>query len=501
MGKKLILSEAQLKNITKTLLMEDVGLKKVSKPYTISPDKVLVVKRYLDNSFKKGSYENIGADGFPKKERIVAMLASNGDILKNMYLEQVKDLLVDKFQKMFTDEEERDLFMARVLDDWFNDKISPFGILPINHLNESISDDFIADYEDNINDGIFNILSECAKISGAGKLNESAKEFTTSNIGAEAKKVNTNPTDGQKQAGNYKKGHIVVRGMKITIEQPKGSYRKGKDANGREWKQLMHNHYGYFTRTKGKDGDEVDVFLGPRLKSFTTVFVIDQNNGSREFDESKVMLGFDSEDKAKDAYLSNYKKGWNRIRKITGVPLKIFKEWLYRGRKQRQPFGDYVTIKQKKLNENKKDTLDVPFNVGGHPSVDFSQYIEHSMRDNKLKNLENEPAFDGWKRVSHFGKMNLANAETGKLLTDKWFDWISYMVYGTAIVRADDKRYNWIREDGTLVSPEWFDDVSEFGEDGKAFAKNGNIYYIVYGDGKVEKCSIMPPDKRAERLR
>lgn len=316
MAKKIILSEAQLKDITKALLMEDLGLKKVSKPYTISPDKVLIIKRYLDGSFKKGSYENIGADGFPKKERIVAMLSSNGEVLKNMYLEQVKDLLVDKFQKMFTDDDERDSFMARVLDDWFDDKISPFGILAVNHLNES------------------------------------EKNFTTSNIGAEVKKTNTNPSEGQKQAGNYKKGHVIVRGMKITIENPKGSYRKGKDGNGKEWKQLMHNHYGYFTRTKGKDGDAVDVFLGPRLKGFSTVFVIDQNNGSREFDESKVMLGFDSEEKAKNAYLSNYEKGWDRIRKITGVPLDIFKEWLYRGRKQRQPFGDYVAIKRGKLNED-----------------------------------------------------------------------------------------------------------------------------------------------------
>lgn len=444
MAKKIILSEAQLKDITKALLMEDLGLKKVSKPYTISPDKVLIIKRYLDGSFKKGSYENIGADGFPKKERIVAMLSSNGEVLKNMYLEQVKDLLVDKFQKMFTDDDERDSFMVRVLDDWFDDKISPFGILAVNHLNES------------------------------------EKNFTTSNIGAEVKKTNTNPSEGQKQAGNYKKGHVIVRGMKITIENPKGSYRKGKDGNGKEWKQLMHNHYGYFTRTKGKDGDAVDVFLGPRLKGFSTVFVIDQNNGSREFDESKVMLGFDSEEKAKNAYLSNYKKGWNRIRKITGVPLDIFKEWLYRGRKQRQPFGDYVAIKRGKLNEDSA-----------------AKYIQQSMQDLALRNIDKEPAFENWKRVKHLGKMNLVNVETGKLLTDKWFNWIGHMIYGAAIVCSDDMRYNWIREGGALVSPEWYDDVSEFGEDGKAFGKTGDTYYTIYINGEANAEKTCPEDKRA----
>ena len=179
------------------------------------------------------------------------------------------------------------------------------------------------------------------------------KEMTAEEITAEAAETNTEPTEKQKEAGNYKKGHVYVKGMKISIEQPKGSIRKGTDGKGKEWKTKMSNHYGYFSRTVGKDGDHVDVFLGPDIDEFDKVFVVDQKvNG--KFDESKVMLGFKDIESAKQAYLSNYSKDWKGFWKITGVPLEIFKVWLYRGRKQRQPFYQYVLIRKNRLAKKKK---------------------------------------------------------------------------------------------------------------------------------------------------
>ena len=113
----------------------------------------------------------------------------------------------------------------------------------------------------------------------------------------------------------------------------------------------MKNHYGYFKKTSGngKDGDAVDVFIGPNPEEAVTVYVVDQNNKSGEFDESKVMLGFKSITDAKEAYLSNYSKDWEGFRDITGVGILTFKRWLYRKHKQRKPFADYVMIKNKKL--------------------------------------------------------------------------------------------------------------------------------------------------------
>ena len=162
------------------------------------------------------------------------------------------------------------------------------------------------------------------------------------NIDKEIKDVNTNPTEKQKEAGNYKKAHITVKGMKISIENPKGSKRYYGDGKY----NVMKNHYGYFQSTMGKDGDEIDVFLGPDVDDFEDVYCIDQNTKDGKFDETKVMLGFNSKKEAKEAYLANYSKDWKGFRGITQTSLETFKNWLYRGRKQRQPFADYVMIKE-----------------------------------------------------------------------------------------------------------------------------------------------------------
>ena len=162
----------------------------------------------------------------------------------------------------------------------------------------------------------------------------------------ERKKINTNPSEKQKESGNYTKGHININGFEITIENPKGSYRKGVDSNGKEWKIKMNNDYGYFLKSIGYDGDHIDVFLGNDFDS-KKIFVVDQKiNG--KFDESKVMLGFKTSNEAKKAYLSNYEKNWKGFHKITEVDEETFKTWLYDGKKQRKAFSEY---KDMKLNE------------------------------------------------------------------------------------------------------------------------------------------------------
>jgi len=178
-------------------------------------------------------------------------------------------------------------------------------------------------------------------------------EITKREIDYRCKDVNLHPTDAQKEASNYKMAHISVKGMRISIENPKGSkrYYGDVDANGNRKYNVMQNHYGYFNITKGKDGDAVDVFIGPHIDDFEHVYAVDQNDKDGNFDETKVMLGFVSPEEAKVAYLSNYEPGWNGLRAVTGVDLNLFKKWLYRGRKQRIPFSDYAEIQKKKLNE------------------------------------------------------------------------------------------------------------------------------------------------------
>lgn len=313
--KKLIINESQEQELIRILKEEAYQMpvdKKMNKPFCVNPDNVLIVKKFLDKTFTPHDYEKIGPDGMPCKIKIVSMNASTGEPLKYMYQDQLHDLLIDHFQNMFSNIEERSLFLKQVMKDWLNGKIGVHGTLSVNRLNESIS---------------------------------------SAEVTAEANKTDTNPTEAKKEAGNYKMGHISVKGMKISIENPKGSYRSGKDKNGKEWKTLMHNHYGYFNVTKGKDGDAVDVFIGPNIEHFENVYCVDQNTTNGEFDETKVMLGFDSAKEAKEAYLSNYSSDWKGFRCVTGVNLRVFKKWLYRGRKQRQPFADYVMIQDKKVKK------------------------------------------------------------------------------------------------------------------------------------------------------
>ena len=110
------------------------GLPEKAGPYVVNPEKVLLVKKYLDSTFKKGQIENIGADGFPAKVRIAGMMSSNGDILMNIGETQLEDLLIEKFKNMFIDKVERQKFLHQVMDDWFNDKIGMFGNVSVNIL-------------------------------------------------------------------------------------------------------------------------------------------------------------------------------------------------------------------------------------------------------------------------------------------------------------------------------------------------------------------------------
>ena len=169
--------------------------------------------------------------------------------------------------------------------------------------------------------------------------------LTTGNaIAAAEAEVDTNPTEGQKEAGNYKKGHLKLDGYDITIEQPKGSIRRGTDDNGKQWEQEMHNTYGYIRGTEGVDGDHIDVFLSDDPTS-GDVFVVDQVDQMGIFDEHKVMYGFPDIESAKAAYLSNYEEGWQGCGAITPVSKEEFKKWIESSHRKTKPFSEYASVK------------------------------------------------------------------------------------------------------------------------------------------------------------
>jgi hypothetical protein len=150
-----------------------------------------------------------------------------------------------------------------------------------------------------------------------------------------------NPTDAQKESGNYRKGKLSWNGLQIAIENPKGGTRSGVDKGGKRWEVRLPAAYGYFLGTEGKDGDHVDTYVGSDHGS-QKVFVIDQvDAGSGRFDEHKVMLAYGS----KAAALADYEKAFSdgkakdRIGAVTTMAVDDFKTWLRNGN-TKKPLGD-----------------------------------------------------------------------------------------------------------------------------------------------------------------
>lgn len=150
-------------------------------------------------------------------------------------------------------------------------------------------------------------------------------------IEAARAEVAPEPTEAQKEAGNYKKGHLKLQGLDIALENPKGSTRSGTDQDGRAWQSTMAHDYGYIKRTLGADGDHVDVFIGDKPDS-ETVYVVDQvDPKTGKFDEHKVMMGFSDEQAAREGYLGNYEAGWKGLGAIKAMPVESFKRWVKEG--------------------------------------------------------------------------------------------------------------------------------------------------------------------------
>jgi hypothetical protein len=172
----------------------------------------------------------------------------------------------------------------------------------------------------------------------------------------------TEPTEAQKKAGNYKKGHLSFGGYDYTVETPKGVTRSGKDEHGKPWSVTMHDTYGYILGKIGVDGDHIDMFIkdSADLDTFDgNVYVVDQvNPETGEFDEHKVMYGYPSEEAATEAYLANYSKGWKGLGKVTDVPKATFDKWLESSDRKTKPFADYAMV-QKEQAKFDRDVKEV----------------------------------------------------------------------------------------------------------------------------------------------
>ena len=237
----------------------------------------------------------------------------------------------------------------------------------------------------------------------------------------EEAKVDTNPTDAQKEADNYKKGHIKIDGLDITIEQPKGSIRRGTDANGKQWESEMHNTYGYIRGTESVDGDHIDIFLSDNPTE-GKVFVVDQvNQRTGDFDEHKVMYGFPDMESAKRAYLSNYEEGWQGLGSITEVKKEDFKKWIDSSKRKTKPFAEYTSVKTQDDVQTKKPTEENAAPANTETNENYAHNSEDIMHEQK--NVQLQQAINAYENATKFYYQQLKEGKLDKVFESKqWKD-------------------------------------------------------------------------------
>lgn len=308
-----------------------------------------------------GHGKQIRSAGFPSVEEFVEEVAKNYvDIREGAKIGNTQTYLLE-----MTDDHNNTLFVQLSKDGTYWN-VNSAGIFNVKYsrrkpkvysvpaLGEDINTD-TSEVDSDHSEGVAAPAGNSSK-TFASKVSESSEtkqEKAEKSISAKVKEasadVNTEPTEAQKEAGNYKKGHVQVGTFDITIEQPEGSIRRGTDADGKQWESKMHNTYGYFRGTEGVDGDHIDVFLSNDIDGWNgrKVFVVDQYNPDGTFDEHKVMLGFNDADEAKGDYLANYEKGWENGRRIdvSAVNLEDFEKWIASSHRKTKPFSEYKSVK------------------------------------------------------------------------------------------------------------------------------------------------------------
>jgi hypothetical protein len=184
-------------------------------------------------------------------------------------------------------------------------------------------------------------------------------ESKAEDIEKEAAKAEAPASKEQAEAGNYKKGHITLQGLEITIENAKGSTRSGTNKNGTPWKVTMPAHYGYIKGTQGKDKDHLDVYIGEQPNSLLVYVVNQQKEDKSGFDEHKIMLGFRTKDEAIEAYDAAFSGDLGpKLRKsVVSTTIHGLKEWIATGNTKKEFEALAESMVESMLQENEDGTL------------------------------------------------------------------------------------------------------------------------------------------------
>lgn len=256
-----------------------------------------------------------------------------------------------------------------------------------------------------------------------------------------------NPSEAQKKAGNYKKGHLSFGGYDFTVETPKGTTRSGKNEQGKPWSVTMHDTYGYILGKIGVDGDHIDMFINDAadLDSFDgNVYVVDQvYPETGEFDEHKVMYGYPSEEAATEAYLANYSKDWKGLGKVTAVPKATFDKWLESSDRKTKPFADYAMIK-KGAHQDFISDMEYTYENDVHPSEEdkpkMQKFAERLL--NFHQDREDKPEYGYTMLSSNINGDKLYPSEKKWFGTKKYRQGVSWVDKENACAYELNPRFN-----------------------------------------------------------
>ena len=329
------------------------------------------------------------------------------------YEEVINDIIQEKALSKDAIQEFYNNF-AEELNNWNNGRITEETTInerrSVDSGSES-SEGLLSTEQLSDNRGIETDISAEADGRADNKGVPASEESIITEIKDAREQVDTNPSDAQKEAGNYKKGHIKLDGYDITIENSKGSGRSGTDRDGNSWSITMNNDYGYIRGTESVDGDHIDVFLSDNPAD-GKVYVIDQINEDGSFDEHKVMYGFNSTDEARDAYLSNYSPGWKGLGTISEVSKDEFKKWIDSSHRKTKPFAEYKSVIDELGNQKSVDMLE-----GGVIDVNnASLFADVDISNGFLKRVGSKPTKKSVYGIRD-GKLYLVNDEN--LISDK----------------------------------------------------------------------------------
>jgi len=270
------------------------------------------------------------------------------------------------------------------------------------------------------------------------------------------------PSLAQKEAGNYKKAHYSSNGLNYSIENPKGSERKGVDKDGRPWSTTMKNHYAYIKGSIGADKDHLDAFLSDTPEA-GRVFVVDQVDAKTgKFDEHKAMVGFETEAEAREAYLSNYEPGWQGLGAITPMEHADFKEWAL-SKKTNKAIGELKKSGRKPFPQKSADIDEMPAAIDNDDSHLFDA-DDPSLSDGQIPN-----------EMSEYEPGPFSLDDDPDLQDDRWQEYEDYAAMAETYL--DDETTSRIKNFRAAIS-----DV--FGEDGFKKLVSANLINYFYEPGE-----------------